>query len=276
MAIETVKHVLHCMLLTGLIVAFMCESGVINLTENDAKEIDPWEKYGTARTLFLYSLSFMTLLQLPYMLCVFFGLTLYNAFSNKVVLRRNPMVTPFICFRVVTRGDYPDMVKANVLRNIQTCLAIGLKNFAVEVVANKPVNISRQKRIREIVVPENYVTKNGTLFKARSLQYCLEDNVNILEPNDWIVHLDEETILTENCVKGIINFVTEGKYPFGQGLVTYASEGVVNWITTISDSFCVTDDMGKAQFQFKMFHKPLFGWKGTFMVAKVIIFILER
>jgi len=268
MARETIKHVLHCMLLIGLIVAFMCESGVINLTEKDSDEINPWEKYGTAGTLFLYSLSFVTLFQLPHMICVFLGLILYNAFSNKVILRKHPMMTPFICIRVVTRGDYPDMVKANVLRNIKTCLDIGLKNFTVEVVANKPINLPMQKRVREIVVPENYATKNGALFKSRSLQYCLEDNVNILKPNDWIVHLDEETILTVNCVKGIINFVTEGKFPFGQGLVTYASENVVNWVTTISDGICVTDDMGKTRFQFKMFHKPLFGWKGTFMVAK--------
>lgn len=94
------------------------------------------------------------------------------------------------------------------------------------------------------------------------MQYCLRDDVNFLDKNDYIVHLDEETLLTENSVRGIINFVIEGKHPFGQGIITYTSGKVVNWINTLADSICVADDMGKIQFQFRIFHKPLFGWKG--------------
>jgi len=41
--------------------------------------------------------------------------------------------------------------------------------------------------------------------------------------NDWIVHLDEETLLTENSVHGILNFVSNGSRDFGQGLVVYAA-----------------------------------------------------
>ena len=42
-------------------------------------------------------------------------------------------------------------------------------------------------------------------------QYCLEDDVNFLDSEDWIIHLDEETLLTENSVKGILNFITNNK-----------------------------------------------------------------
>lgn len=45
-----------------------------------------------------------------------------------------------------------------------------------------------------------FSTKNGAKFKARALQFCLEDDVNILRDEDWIVHLDEETLLSENAV----------------------------------------------------------------------------
>lgn len=31
--------------------------------------------------------------------------------------------------------------------------------------------------------------------------------------------------------------------------------------------------MGKLRFQFKIFHKPLFGWKGSFVVTNVNIII---
>ncbi len=42
-------------------------------------------------------------------------------------------------------------------------------------------------------------------------QFCLEDENNFLENEDWLVHLDEETLLTENSVRGILNFVTANK-----------------------------------------------------------------
>jgi beta-1,4-mannosyltransferase len=84
------------------------------------------------------------------------------------------------------------------------------------------------------------------------------------------VHLDEETIITENAVRGILNFIFNGKHEFGQGLITYANEDIVNWMTTLADSFRVADDMGKLRFQFYMFHRPLFSWKG---ICDAIYFI---
>lgn len=49
----------------------------------------------------------------------------------------------------------------------------------------------------------------------------------------------------------------------------YANENVVNWLTTLADSFRVSDDMGKLRLQFKLFHKPLFSWKGSYVVTQV-------
>ena len=40
------------------------------------------------------------------------------------------------------------------------------------------------------------------------------------------MHLDEETILTNGSVTGIVNFICEGKHQFGQGVITYANDGV--------------------------------------------------
>jgi len=93
--------------------------------------------------------------------------------------------------------------------------------------------------------------------------------VNMLQATDWVVHLDEETLLTENAVRGVLNFVMDGRHQFGQGLITYANENVVNWVTTLADSFRVADDMGKLRFQFKKFHKPCFSWKGSYVVTQL-------
>lgn len=269
---STAKHALHCLLLAGVMIFFLVSSGALKFSEDDFIMVDPWVEYGTAWTLFLYTLRFMTIFTLPQMVSNFLGLIVYNAFPDKVVLKGSPLLAPFICIRVVTRGDYPELVKTNVMRNMNTCIDTGLENFLIEVVTDKPVNIPKHRRIREVVVPKDYKPKSGAMFKSRALQYCLEDNVNVLNLNDWIVHLDEETILTENSVRGITNFVLDGKYPFGQGLITYANENVVNWLTTLADSFRVADDMGKLRFQFKTFHKPLFSWKGSYVVTQVNCF----
>ncbi|KAJ8984418.1 hypothetical protein NQ317_012481 [Molorchus minor] len=267
------KHYLHCLLFFTVILFCEIFAGGIKIFNTGAfvpaSDIDPWVQYGLLGAAILYFLRLVTFLSLPQVLFNFIGLTFYNAFPDKVVLNGSPLLAPFICIRVVTRGDFPELVKNNVNRNMNKCLDAGLENFMIEVVSDKPIGLDQHRRVREVVVPSEYRTKTGALFKSRALQYCLEDKVNILSDNDWVVHLDEETLLTENSVRGILNFVMDGKHHFGQGLITYANEEVVNWFTTLADSFRVTDDMGKLKLQFLMFHKPLFSWKGSFVVTQV-------
>lgn len=263
------KHFLHCLLFFTLIVFFELFTGGVKLTSDQELNFDPWERYGYLGAFVLYILRLLTFLSLPQVLLNFAGLTLYNAFPDKVVLKGSPLLAPFICIRIVTRGDYPFLVRSNVERNMAVCTQAGLENFLIEVVTDKPINLPIHRRTREVVVPPNYKTKSGALFKARALQYCLEDGVNVLVDTDWIVHLDEETLLTENSVRGVLNFVLDGKHHFGQGLITYANEQVVNWVTTLADSFRVADDMGKLRIQFSMFHKPLLSWKGSYVVTQV-------
>ncbi|KAF7639507.1 Glyco_trans_2-like domain-containing protein [Meloidogyne graminicola] len=230
------------------------------------KEFDSIERYGIIVTALLYLIRFVSLLVLPQCICNSLGLILFNGFKDNIKLKSTPLFAPFICFRVVTKGNFPELVKMNVEKNLQICYEAGLESFIFEVVTDKSVNLPHcNNRVREVVVPPNYSTKTGAKFKSRALQYCLEDSVNIFRDEDWIVHLDEETLLSVNSVNGILNFCEDGKHQFGQGVITYAQGEIVNWLTTLSDSFRVADDMGKLRFQFKVFHKPLFGWKGSFV-----------
>lgn len=262
-----IKHTLHCCLLLTVILTFELFSGGIKLV--DSEPIDSVTNYGLFGTIVLYILRILTFLSLPQVLFNFVGLIVYNAFPDKVILKGSPLLAPFICIRIVTRGDFPQLVKSNISKNMSKCTDAGLENFLIEVVTDKALGLPSHRRVREIVVPPTYRTKSGALFKARALQYCLEDGINVLADTDWIVHLDEETLLTENSVRGILNFVIDGKHHFGQGLITYANEDVVNWLTTLADSFRVADDMGKLRLQFNLFHKPLFSWKGSFVVSQV-------
>lgn len=251
---------------------FAYVQGAFRLSLFDPKliHIHPLREYGLVPTILLYAVRCLTLLVLPHLLFNLVGLIVYNPLSHgRVSLKSSPILAPLVCFRVVTRGDYPELVRRNVVRNVKTLTGAGMENYLIEVVTDKSIELTTQRRIREIVVPKGYRTKSGAIFKARALQYALEEGVNELRDTDWIVHLDEETLLTANSVCGILNFVSEGRHQFGQGLITYANPPVVNWITTLADSIRVADDCGKLRLQFKGFHRPLFSFKGSYVVSLV-------
>ncbi|KAK5980469.1 hypothetical protein GCK32_012727 [Trichostrongylus colubriformis] len=242
------KHALHCAAMLGWILGFAYFCGVFTEPHSTVTQ-SPFESYGYTWTTFLYLLRFTALLVLPQCLCNLLGLVLFNAFREKVPLKAAPLLSPFVCFRVVTKGHFPLLVKENIATNMKTCYDAGIENFIFEVVTDKAIHLPPQPRVREVVVPTTYRQSFGD--------------------NDWIVHLDEETLLTTNAICGILNFCEDGRHQFGQGVITYASGEIVNWLTTLSDSFRVADDMGKLRLQFKLFHKPLFGWKGSFVVTQV-------
>ena len=221
----------HCLLMVSMVISFeWFTGGIVIFRESDSVTTEPWIEYGMIPTLFLYLLRLLTFLALPQVIFNAMGLLFFNAFPEKVSLKGSPLLAPFTCIRVVTRGDYPDLVKKNVTRNLNLCLDVGLENFLIEVVTDRLIRgLDDFPRVRQVIVPGSYQTKTGALFKARALQYCLEPDVNILTDADWIVHLDEETILTENSIKGVLNFVTDGKHQFGQGLITYANDHVSNF-----------------------------------------------
>ncbi|CAG2120286.1 unnamed protein product, partial [Medioppia subpectinata] len=102
---------------------------------------------------------------------------------------------------------------------------------------------------------------------TRTLQYRLD--TNDLADTDWIVHSDEETVMTEQSVREIVNFVADGRHDFGQGLITYADQQVVNAWTTLMDTRRIAMDLGVYRFQMKYFNCASFGWKGSFMMCRV-------
>nr|CAH0112427.1 unnamed protein product [Daphnia galeata] len=270
-------HLIHCAALAGTIVLLISLSGGLrepNATTFEAKEmLSSWKQYGFLLTAFLYIIRILTLLCLPMALFNFLGLVLFNAFpdqpKSKVYSGREHVTFPFVCFRVVTKGDFPQLVRNNILKNKQTCEESGLEHYTFEVVTDKSISLVTNENVRELVVPGDYATKSGALYKSRALQYCLEKDVNSLNDDDWIVHLDEETLLTNGCIKGIVNFICEGKHHFGQGVITYNNDQVVNLILTLCDSIRVADDMGKVQFQLKVMHMPIMGWKGSYVISNV-------
>lgn len=90
----------------------------------------------------------------------------------------------------------------------------------------------------------------------------------MLLDNDWIVHLDEEKVLTESSVIGIANFIHEDIYSFGKAVIIYTKEEIVCWITTLADLARIGTNYGRFRFCFKCLHRPILGTKGSFFVVK--------
>ena len=226
---------------------------------------------------------FFFMLSAPQVMITLTGLIFLSPFHKKDIKPKFSSIDlPFICIRVVTRGTYPELVRKNVVKNIDVLKSCGIEKFIVEVATDQPLYIEKQLddyalNYKETVVPANYKSKFDTRKKARALQYCLEEGINTLSKEDYVVHLDEETLITTEAMKGIIKFILDGKHKLGQGIITYGmlltpSSKHFTWvqhhICTVADSIRVSDDVGKNKAQFQLFHKPYFGMKGSFVVTK--------
>lgn len=270
--------VANCLQTTGSVVqhAFTCLHLVfciwfVNMvfgTTTDQSHLHPLESYGLLGCILLYSLRSIPYLSLPFGITNILGIVTMNTFPAPPTLEAVKAKIPFLCFRVVTRGLYPDLVKTNVERNIKTCYKVGLDNFKFEVVTDNALNLPKSALVRELVVPNDYQTLKHSLFKARALQYCNEPSVNILSNDDWVVHLDEETLLTESSTIGLANFAGQGHGDIGQGVISYANEEIVNWWTTLADCVRVSVDLGMMRFSFRKLGCPLMGFKGSYIIVK--------
>lgn len=129
------KHLFHVTAFC-LFIALLVIGSIYQKADNaDSRQ---YEQYGIGLTIFLHVIQYIVVLSLPQIICNFLGLTLFNSFPGRVKIRSQcnlPLKSvdlPHLCFRVVTRGLYPDLVQQNVNRNHLTCVEAGLSNFSIE------------------------------------------------------------------------------------------------------------------------------------------------
>ncbi len=129
------SHLLHVVCFFTLLIGFELSAGGIRIWEVhfERDTVDPIKEYGLPWTILLYLFRFLSFLPLPLCVCHVCGLIIYNVFPEKAPIRGSPLLAPFISIRIVTRGDYADLVKRNVHRNMNTCLDLGLDKFIIEV-----------------------------------------------------------------------------------------------------------------------------------------------
>lgn len=90
---------------------------------------------------------------------------------------------------------------------------------------------------------------------------------------DWILHLDEESVIDDESVKRILEFVWyETDYHWGQGVIIYNQYKYwKNWFFTVADAIRVGDDLSRFQLQYTYFHNPIFGAHGSFLLTNGLV-----
>lgn len=175
-----------------------------------------------------------------------------------------------LCF--ASRGANEEVLKQSVAQAISIARSYGI-SFSVELVVDVELTDSFFERngCQTIVVPPKFETPCGSRFKARALQYACE--MRRIREGDlshrWILHCDEETLITAQCLAGIHKFLKHPKSHLmcGAGEIKYnsLSFGLKN-IFGLIDSHRTGEDLGRFRFQYKVFKAALFGAHGSFLL----------
>ncbi len=181
----------------------------------------------------------------------------------------DPAKRLLFCF--ASQGFHEEVLKRSVEQAMSVARSLGVQH-SVEVVVDSVVPgdpFFSHPAIRMIRVPESFSTPNQTRFKARSLQYAAQ----VREPGDsgtWIVHCDEETLVTESAIAGIWKFLREpgSEGSCGAGEIKYNSGrfGLSSFFSLLASLF-TGEDLGRYRLQYGYFQRALFGAHGTFIIV---------
>ncbi|KAJ3010724.1 UNVERIFIED_CONTAM: hypothetical protein HDU68_002005 [Siphonaria sp. JEL0065] len=206
------------------------------------------------------------LLPLPYTLICFFGLTLpfrTPKFLNYEGEKKRRVDNLYVL--TVTKGDNREAVYRawNAHKHLERLHPA----IRVHVLTDEPYFF---EGINCYTCPKAF-TSGCSKYKARALEWYRQ-TMNFTE-FDWVLHLDEESVIDDESVKRIMDFIFyEKDYHFGQGVIFYNQYKYwTNWIFTVADALRVGDDVSRFQLQYTYFHRPVFGAHGSFLLNNGLV-----
>ncbi|KAJ3297131.1 hypothetical protein HK104_000845 [Borealophlyctis nickersoniae] len=118
--------------------------------------------------------------------------------------------------------------------------------------------------------PKAFTTAHSK-YKARALEWY-RTTMRFTE-HDWILHLDEESVIDDESVKRCLEFIWyEKDYHWGQGVILYNQYRYFhNWFFTVADAIRVGDDLARFHLQYTYFHVPIFGAHGSFLLTNGLV-----
>ncbi len=181
-----------------------------------------------------------------------------------------PQIDNLVVFRIVSRGTNEEALMSTIERCRSEMRENPFFPYLIEVVTDGDVfEAPPYPDVEQVKVPQSYQTPNGSLYKARALQYALEYST---VPDDaWLVHLDEETQPTSSGIKGIAWTVAEeeasGQLRIGQGAILYHRDWRTHPLLTLADNVRTGDDFARFHLQHKI-GVTLFGLHGSYIVCR--------
>jgi len=130
-----------------------------------------------------------------------------------------------IVFQFCSR-DAPPVVYQAIKRVHEVCKAVGYTKYQVDLVTDTRVPKKAVKKVnaRNVVVPSNYQTKPPVKYKARALQYAVDQRKKRRQANArrWIYLLDEESMVTEQTVRALLQYTSnKDAKPIAEGGIIY-------------------------------------------------------
>ncbi|CAF0743662.1 unnamed protein product [Brachionus calyciflorus] len=221
------------------VVAFVLFAVVIQFVYFNLKTpVLKWNPYLATFNLFLLILSF------PLCLLTIFGVLTTSLVNEKSRLQGSMLLANFITLRVLTNGDDPEKIRKNVFKNIFTCLNLGFDKFFVEVITSKPLNLPKNPFIREIISPLNN-------FKVAFLKSLDLNCLNFYDDDDsWILCLNENTLITEDSLRDVLNFTLVNRSQIGIGAVRNNFDTILNSLLNMESLYVNGKNLLVGKFSF--------------------------
>jgi hypothetical protein len=192
------------------------------------------------------------LLSLPYV-----ALGIWGLLTRTPPLPADPQRTLgrlIIC--LVTKGTNPEVV----LRTYRRLLPLCGPQVELCVVTDNPVPIPH------LLVPATFRARCAR-YKARALEYFRQQQR--FGPGDWVLHLDEESVLDARGLRACEEYCRRSPYLYGQGPIFYNNHEFWRYpVETAADCIRAADDVGKFHLQLARLRWPIFGLHGSFLLVK--------
>jgi cellulose synthase/poly-beta-1,6-N-acetylglucosamine synthase-like glycosyltransferase len=186
--------------------------------------------------------------------------------------------TKRVVFCFVSQGTHQAVLRESVSRVLSLCKLHDVQ-FSIEVVVDRNVSLEPffvASGCEALFVPEDYQTLHRSRFKARALSYAASSRSSstVDKVNSWIVHCDEDTIITEAALAGIAKHLRreDSHKVCGGGEIKYNLQSrAVEQIFVCSDWHRTGEDLGRFRLQFQAFQATLFGAHGSFLIVPALV-----
>ncbi|PVU74453.1 hypothetical protein DDW11_05995 [Sulfolobus sp. SCGC AB-777_G06] len=187
------------------------------------------------------------LIPLPLVLSAFIGFLAINE-EDFVLQRRSQSKDYKVIFQITSRGFNVNAVMRSV-ESVKYWAKKYLKDYEIWLVTEPDALINDIDGVKVIKVPSDFSTNNNTKFKARALEYAKGLRRDYARDDVWVYFMDEESVVGEDTILGIIDFIENNRGEIGQGLIIYSNLFGENLLTSLADSIRSSLDVSLYYFQ---------------------------